>query len=215
VRNSLGPLINIVYAANEDDAQEYAKDELFDLIVIDLNLAGFNGYSLIDLIGENYKGQLNKFIVLTGSQEVADEVKGHNLGILDYIKKPFNAEVLRAVVEKHLRIILTGTDNIINRGNLVVDLGKMDAEVKDIDGLYKDINLTAKEFKILKLLMDREGQIISRSSIYENIWDTESDSLLRTVDMHISSLRKKLTPLDNYIKTIRSFGYKFEPQQMH
>ena len=145
-------------------------------------------------------------IMLTAKSDERDELQGFDLGVDEYITKPFSPKILVARVEAILRRsnLLTNED-IISAGG--IELNKSAHQVK-IDG--KDIELSFKEFELLAYFMENQGIALSREKILNNVWNYDYFGDARTIDTHVKKLRSKLGDKGDYIKTIWGMGYKFE-----
>ncbi|MEK5486566.1 MULTISPECIES: response regulator transcription factor [Lysinibacillus] len=173
----------------------------FDLILLDVMMPNLNGFEVAKMI----RSQSNiPIIFLTALEEEQDQMKGFDLGIDDYITKPFSFHVLIRRVQAILR-----RSNYKNRGN---DLNFNELNV-DCDG-YKayvnkeEISLTTKEFEILQLLLHNEKKVLTREIIVEKVWGYDYSGETRMIDTHIKNLRKKLNI--PYIKTVKGIGYKID-----
>ena len=146
-------------------------------------------------------------IMLTAKSDERDELQGFDLGVDEYITKPFSPKILVARVEAILRRsnLLTNED-IISAGG--IELNKSAHQVK-IDG--KDIELSFKEFELLAYFMENQGIALSREKILNNVWNYDYFGDARTIDTHVKKLRSKLGEKGELIKTIWGMGYKFEP----
>ena len=144
--------------------------------------------------------------MLTAKSDERDELQGFDLGVDEYITKPFSPKILVARVEAILRRsnLLTNED-IISAGG--IELNKSAHQVK-IDG--KDIELSFKEFELLAYFMENQGIALSREKILNNVWNYDYFGDARTIDTHVKKLRSKLGDKGEYIKTIWGMGYKFE-----
>ena len=145
--------------------------------------------------------------MLTAKSDERDELQGFDLGVDEYITKPFSPKILVARVEAILRRsnLLTNED-IISAGG--IELNKSAHQVK-IDG--KDIELSFKEFELLAYFMENQGIALSREKILNNVWNYDYFGDARTIDTHVKKLRSKLGEKGELIKTIWGMGYKFEP----
>lgn len=173
----------------------------FDLILLDVMMPNLNGFEVAKMI----RSQSNiPIIFLTALEEEQDQMKGFDLGIDDYITKPFSFHVLIRRVQAILR-----RSNYKNRGN---DLNFNELNV-DCDG-YKayvnkeEISLTTKEFEILQLLLHNQKKVLTREIIVEKVWGYDYSGETRMIDTHIKNLRKKLNI--PYIKTVKGIGYKID-----
>ncbi|MDM5155299.1 response regulator transcription factor [Bacillus sp. DX1.1] len=173
----------------------------FDLILLDVMMPNLNGFEVAKMI----RNQSNiPIIMLTALEEEQDQMKGFDLGIDDYITKPFSFHVLIRRVEAVLRRSYDqSTTNHVIFKELHVDYDAYKVYVHDIE-----IPLTTKEFEILQLLLQNEKKVLPRESIVEKAWGYEYCGETRIIDTHIKNIRKKLgIP---YIKTVKGIGYKLD-----
>lgn len=175
----------------------------FDLVVLDVNLPGFDGFELLTRI--RAAGIPVRVIMLTARSEVADRVSGLKAGADDYLTKPFAMEELLARVEVLGRRSVSSDGNIVLRvGDLCMDMGRRRVSRGD-----RRIELSPREFEILEVFMKEPGRTFSRDEICERIWEREHEYDTRTVEIFIMRLRKKLDRPgeESVIRTVRSVGY--------
>ncbi|ABS21140.1 DNA-binding response regulator [Bacillus cytotoxicus] len=173
----------------------------FDLILLDVMMPNLNGFEVANII----RNQSNiPIILLTALEEEQDQMKGFDLGIDDYITKPFSFHVFIRRVEAVLRRSYgERTDNHLSFKEIHVDCDTYKVYVNKVE-----ISLTAKEFEILQLLLKNKRKVITRENIVERVWGYEPYGETRIIDTHIKNIRKKLnTP---YIKTVKGIGYKID-----
>ena len=170
-----------------------------DLVLLDIMLPGKNGFELAEDI---VKKEI-PIIFLSAKDGTMDKVNGLKIGADDYITKPFETIELLARIETILR--RTGKiENLFIYRNLTIDFNKRIAYLNNIA-----VDLTAKEFELLEVLVNNKNLALSREKLLELVWGYEYYGDTRTIDMHIQRLRKKLD-LDNTIITIYKYGYRFE-----
>ncbi len=173
------------------------------LILLDVMMPKMDGYSVCKEIREHSKVPV---IMLTAKGEERDELKGFQVGVDEYISKPFSPKILVARVEALLRRSYNMEENqLIENSGIVVD--KAAHSVK-IDG--NDIELSFKEFELLTYFMENEGIALSREKILNSVWNYDYFGDARTIDTHVKKLRSKLEHKGDCIKTIWGMGYKFE-----
>ena len=193
---------------NGEDAIIYAREILPDLILLDLMLPGINGLKVCELLKKDKTTSKIPIIMLTAKGEENDIVKGLDIGADDYITKPFSPKVLIARIDAVLRRLnLTQSDTnseVIKFKNLSIHIGKREVNLDD-----KKIVLTFSEFQILTLLINRPGWVFTRNMIIDALHGENYPVTDRSVDFQIVGLRKKLLHYGNYIKTVRSVGYRF------
>ena len=194
----------VVEAADGEEALDiFFKDKSISLIICDVMMPKINGF---DVVKEIRQYSQVPIIMLTARSEERDELQGFDLGVDEYISKPFSPKILVARVNAILRRanVLGGGDEI-DAGGIVID--KAAHQVK-IDG--KEIELSFKEFELLSYFVENQGIALSREKILNNVWDYDYFGDARTIDTHVKKLRSKLGEKGNYIKTIWGMGYKFE-----
>ncbi|MEE9905510.1 response regulator transcription factor [Chlorobium sp.] len=191
---------------------EEALDQLsrrsFDLVLLDIMLPGIDGFEVCRRVRENQMLKDLPIIMLTAKGEEIDKVLGFELGIDDYVVKPFSPRELnlriRAVLKRDRRQ-RAGLQEVLSAGALDVDIARHQVT---LDG--KSLLLTLMEFKLLVALLKRRGQAQSREMLLSDVWDVDKSINTRTIDTHITRLREKLGDTGKMIKTVRGLGYKFE-----
>ena len=184
------------------------EKELPDLILLDRMLPGMSGFDILKCLKQDTKYQLIPVIIVSAKGEEVDKVKGLNLGADDYITKPFGVLELMARIKANLRKInLSAQDEIVNYSNISLDINKRIAKVENIE-----LNLTLKEFELLKMFMNNVGNVITRNDFLNKIWGYEYEGETRTLDIHINTLRTKIKSISpeasEMITTVRGIGYK-------
>jgi len=185
-----------------------ALDELEpDLLVLDLMLPDMDGIEICKHISASAKYSQLPIIMLTARVDVADRVKGLDVGADDYIGKPFEGRELVARVNSVLR--RSGEESSASRltipPGLVLDLIKHECRIED-----NRIDLTLTELRILKLLVSKPGRVYTRAAILDHLWGTDKIVIERSVDVHIKNLRDKLGDYARHIQNIRGLGYKYD-----
>lgn len=178
-------------------------DKMPNLIILDIMLPDEDGLSILKKLRGAPLYKNVPIIMVTAKTSEIDAVKGLDMGADDYITKPFGVMELVSRVKAVLRRATTQpTDNIAYK-NILVDEAKHIVFVDDTE-----VELTYKEYEILKLLIINKNIVLTRDKLMESIWGYDFEQGNRTVDVHIQSLRKKLGIAGEYIKTIRNVGYK-------
>ncbi len=189
-----------------EDLYRYLTRERPALILLDLMLPGTDGLEVCRQIRRSEDLAGIPIIMLTAKGDESDKVVGLELGADDYVTKPFSVKELVARVHAVLRRPAAGESGPrISVGTLVIDLDKHEVTV-----VGTKIDLTATEFKILRLLASRKGRVFTRDQILDHLWGNEKAVIDRTVDVHIRNLREKLGPAASLIKNVRGAGYKLE-----
>lgn len=189
-----------------DRAVERIRGEEHDVVILDVNLPGLDGFSVCRLVRADFNGPI---LILTARGDEVDEVVGLEVGADDYLAKPFRPRVLLARLRANLRKVAgpigEHASNRIEIGALVVDAGQRAVEISG-----QEVKLTSAEFELLWLLAENVGQVVSRRDIYQRIHGVDYDGMDRSIDLRISRLRKKLSddPINpQRIKAVRSIGY--------
>ncbi len=196
---------DVLEAGDGEEAVDiFFREKDISLIILDVMMPKMDGWQVCREIRAYSKVPI---IMLTAKSDERDELQGFDLGVDEYITKPFSPKILVARVEAILRRsnLLTNED-IISAGG--IELNKSAHQVK-IDG--KDIELSFKEFELLAYFMENQGIALSREKILNNVWNYDYFGDARTIDTHVKKLRSKLGEKGELIKTIWGMGYKFEP----
>lgn len=173
-----------------------------NLILLDVMMPKLDGWSVLRQIRQNSKIPV---IMLTARAEEQDELFGFELGVDEYITKPFSPKVLVARIKAILNRSKLEKNEVKDYGGIKIDL---DGRNVSIDG--KNIELSLREYELLKYLLDNENVALSRDKILNNVWNYDYYGDSRTIDSHIKKIRHKLGKKGKYIKTMRGIGYKFE-----
>lgn len=209
VHKTLNEICVVVSAYTGSEARKQIESKPFDLVIIDLNLVNENG---MDLLKEFKEGpatnQNTRYFIMTANTSPLDEAQGHNHGVDEYLKKPVEREVLKAIVRKNLKALKDQAPAVIDEPHLYILPDNHQAFLITASG-REEIVLTVKEFKLLVKLVSHPEKTFSREDLFAQVWDNDSNSTFRTIDMHISSLRKKLKDQGHLIKTIHQVGYKY------
>ncbi len=188
-----------------ETAKEFYKalnEKLPELILLDIMLPDEDGLSILKRLRSRADTQKIPVILVTAKTSEIDKVKGLDGGADDYIAKPFGVMEMIARVKALLRRSGGMEESLLTCGNVTLDGEK---RMVYVDG--KSIELTYKEFELLKLLMKNHGIVISRDVIMERVWDSSFEGESRTIDVHVRTLRQKLGDGGALIKTIRNVGY--------
>ncbi|MCC0670678.1 response regulator transcription factor [Clostridioides sp. ES-S-0005-03] len=195
----------IITANNGLDGIEKFKKQQFDLILLDILMPKIDGFVVCEII----RNESNiPIIILTALDEETDQVKGFELKVDDYITKPFSTIVLLKRVEAVLRRTGDKEENHEDREFLSYRDINVDVEGYKVFINGKQIELTAREFEVLKELIEHKGRVLTRENLINSLWKYDFLGDERVVDTHIKNLRKKLDV--NYIETIRGVGYRID-----
>ncbi|MGO9896005.1 MAG: response regulator transcription factor [Bryobacteraceae bacterium] len=183
---------------------ERAASGAVDLVVLDVMLPGMDGFEILRRLRQRSKVPV---IMLTARGEDVDRIIGLELGADDYLPKPFNPRELAARIRAILRRYEPRP--AVSGGRLEVNGITLDTGTREVVAHGKAVELTTFEFDILEMLMRSAGRVLSRDALMENFYSRKATPFDRSIDMHISHLRKKLEHGDTLIKTIRGVGYQF------
>jgi two-component system, OmpR family, phosphate regulon response regulator PhoB len=191
-----------------DPTQGIARVRSFqpDLIILDVMMPHINGVQLCRMLRADTKSASIPVVFLTAKTEEPDRVLGLEVGADDYICKPFSSKELILRIQGILRRVATPakeTPQHLKVGPLALDTERHQASVDD-----QPIDLTATEFRLLQLLMERKGRVQTREHLLLNVWHYETEIETRTVDTHVRRLRDKLGAAAGWIETIRGVGYR-------
>ena len=178
------------------------NSEKISLILLDVMMPKLDGWSVLRQIRQSSKVPI---IMLTARGEEQDELFGFELGVDEYISKPFSPKILVARVEAILKRTQGNTKEIKDCGGIEID---KEGRTVTVDG--KMLELSLREYELLVYLLENENIALSRDKILNNVWNYDYYGDSRTIDSHIKKIRHKLGKKGKYIKTIRGVGYKFE-----
>lgn len=194
----------VLEAGNGEEAMDiFYEEKDIALIILDVMMPKMDGWEVCREIRKNSKVPI---IMLTARSDERDELLGFELGVDEYISKPFSPKILVARVEAILR--RTGQANpedVLSAGGIVIDKA---AHLAAVDG--KPMELSFKEFELLTYFLENEGIALSREKILNSVWNYDYFGDARTIDTHVKKLRSKIGDKGEYIKTVWGMGYKFE-----
>lgn len=198
---------DVIEAADGEEALDiFYKDKNISLIICDVMMPRMDGFEVVKEIRQYSKVPI---IMLTAKGEESDELAGFDLGVDEYISKPFSPKILVARVEAILRRSNSlASGEVLKAGGIELDI---EAHEVRIDG--KVVPLSFKEFELLNYFVVNQGVALSREKILNNVWNYDYFGDARTIDTHVKKLRSKLGDKGEYIKTIWGMGYKFEVSQ--
>ena len=195
----------VVSAVNGDEAlaQEARHDP--DLVILDVMLPGRDGF---EVCRELRRRGDTPILILTARDDDIDAIVGLELGADDYVTKPFNPRALMARVKAILR-----RTEVTNRGGRPIEVGalRMDPRRREASVADRRLDLRAREFDLLIALARDPGAVLTREGLLEGVWGTDFPGETRTVDVHVSEVRKKLRPDGPEIETVRGLGYRLVP----
>ena len=180
----------------------YQEKNQINLILLDVMMPKLDGWSVLRQIRQTSKVPI---IMLTARGEEQDEIFGFELGVDEYISKPFSPKILVARVEALLKRTRAEENGTKDYGGIIID---SKGRTVTVDG--KQIEMSLREYELLKYLVDNKGIALSRDKILNNVWNYDYYGDSRTIDSHIKKIRHKLGKKGKNIQTIRGIGYKFE-----
>lgn len=195
------------YRVIEAEDGEQTIDAIFqskvkiDLVILDVMMPKYDGWFVLERIREFSTVPV---VMLTARSDEYDQLKGFKLGADDYVTKPFSPSVLMARINKLIKKEKIEVDEL-RFGVVVMNLLSREVFVEQ-----KRVDLTPKEFELLKFFIDNKGIALSRDKILNAVWNYDYFGDLRTVDTHIKQLRAKIGPASSYISTVRSIGYRLD-----
>ena len=194
----------VLEAGDGEEAMElFYRDKDIALLILDVMMPKMDGWQVCREVRQTSKMPI---IMLTARGEEQDELQGFELGVDEYISKPFSPKILVARVEAILRRTRTlDAAEVADAGGIAIDKA---AHRVQVDG--QEIELSYKEFELLSYFVENQGIALSREKILNSVWNYDYFGDARTIDTHVKKLRNKLGGKGNYIKTIWGMGYKFE-----
>ncbi|MCF0132985.1 MAG: response regulator transcription factor [Blautia sp.] len=189
-----------------DEFRECLSEILPDLVILDIMLPGEDGLSMLKKLRQDPKTRKLPVIMVTAKSAEIDTVKGLDLGADDYITKPFGIMELTSRVKAILRRIKPMSDDaILNHKGISMEQERRKCTVNG-----QMVDLTYKEYELLRMFLSNIGIVFTRDMIMDTVWNSEYVGETRTVDMHIKTLRKKMGEAGSLIHTVRNVGYKME-----
>ena len=203
---------NCCISGSGEDGLEQLSANNFDLVLLDIMLPGISGFDVCRSIRQNQRYKDLPIIMLTAKGEEIDRILGFELGVDDYVVKPFSPRELtlriRAIVNRERRKAGKIQD-VLKVAGLEIDLIR---HIVTLDG--RELVLTLMEFKLLVALIKRKGEAQSREMLLSDVWNVDKSLNTRTIDTHITRIREKLGETGTMIKTVRGLGYKLEENEI-
>ena len=195
---------DVLEASNGEEAMDiFYSDKEIGLLILDVMMPKMDGWEVCREVRKTSKVPI---IMLTAKADERDELLGFELGVDEYVTKPFSPKILVARVEAILRRSnMVNNDGIITVGDI-----RMDKNAHEVFVEGKPIELSFKEFELLAYFIENQGIALSRERILNNVWNYDYFGDARTIDTHVKKLRNKMGEQGKYIKTIWGMGYKFE-----
>ncbi len=197
----------VIQALRGGEGLESARDAHPDLVLLDLMLPDLQGTDICKALKAGAETRDIPVIMLTAKGEEIDRVLGFELGVEDYVVKPFSVRELVLRIQAVLRrreAVRSGGEGLIRFGCL-----RIDPEAHRVWVGEEEVRLTITEFKLLLTLHERRNRVQSRITLLEDVWGMNTEAEVRTVDTHVKRLREKLGPAETYIETVRGAGYRF------
>ncbi len=197
---------NVLEAANGDLAEQLILNERPEIVLLDWMLPGKQGIDVCKDVRE--KGFENVIIMMTAKAQDVDKIDAYSQGISDYVTKPFNMDVLVALIENKVKYVINNERTEVSRFGNMEHYPNTHSLLKD----GKKVELTILENRILLYFLKNNGKVINRDELMMVVWGYNSDVNTRTLDMHIVRLRKKIEgnpDVPQYLQTVRGIGYKF------
>lgn len=189
----------------EEAVDVFLSTKGIDLLVLDVMMPRMDGW---EVVREIRKVSEVPIIMLTAKDQENDELQGFDLGVDEYISKPFSPKILVARIEAILRRTRQQDGEVLKAGGIVLDEAAHMVTIND-----KSIDLSFKEFELLSYFMKNEGRALTRENILNQVWNYDYFGDARTIDTHVKKLRNKMGSKGAYIRTIWGMGYKFEVQE--
>ncbi len=192
-------------AADGDEGSFKAVDPVYDLIILDLKLPRRDGLAVLRELRAG--GSTTPVLILTARDTVAERIRGLDSGADDYLVKPFAFDELLARTRALLRRARTGFDQVLRFGPLMLD-----RSTRRVRWHETPVELSPREFAILEYLLQHPGEVLSRTRIYEHVWNEEMEAASNVIDVHIKDIRRKLARAGGagVIATVRGAGYRLE-----
>ena len=194
---------DVIEAADGEEAIDcFFADKNIDLILLDVMMPKLDGWQVCREIRQFSKVPI---IMLTAKSDERDELLGFELGVDEYISKPFSPKILVARVEAIIRRTNVVDTQLIDIGGIILNQAAHEVKIEGVT-----IDLSYKEFELLTYFIKNQGVALSRENILNNVWNYDYFGDARTIDTHVKKLRSKMGEKGNFIKTIWGMGYKFE-----
>lgn len=199
---------NIVIFQDGKQALESITKYPPDLLLLDLMLPGINGLEIARIMRKDERMFNIPIIMITARSQEMDILQGLELGADDYITKPFRPREVIARIKALLRRHHRDEDEIYQFGDLKINFSKHEVTIKNVN-----LDLTPKEFLLIKALIKAKGRVLSRDQLLDQVWGFDYYGDPRTVDVHIRRLRKKLDQWAHIVKTVKGFGYRLKMEK--
>lgn len=210
IKSALKDDYELTFASSTEETYQVLRDDSFDLVLLDIVLPDGDGYQICSKLRGQDSTKNTPIIFVTSKETVPDKVMGFSLGGDDYVTKPFNPLELKARVAAKIRSHISSQQlsDVIQRGDIELQVSSQRVYLQK--GQEKAlIDLTSTEFKILLYMLNHVDHVLSRDQILENVWGGNLNVTERTIDTHVSKLRKKLDFCGHCIESVHGSGYRF------
>jgi DNA-binding response OmpR family regulator len=197
--------IDFTYTTEYIELRALIANEHFDLYLIDLNLREFSGFDVVKLI-EKKEGIDNRIIMFSAAASQENMIKGYDLGVANFIEKPLKKNLVSSIMRKNLRAIDHLEQTNLSHGAITLNPSRHECLIKDGEKI-KEVDLTPIEFRMLSRLISSHSRVVSKEELSFLGKDRHDPMSIKSVEMHIASLRNKLEKQSNLIKTKRGVGY--------
>ncbi|MBS1982777.1 MAG: response regulator transcription factor [Bdellovibrionales bacterium] len=199
----------VLIAGDLASGRQLLSKEKIDLIILDVSLPDGDGLKFFSMLKADDETKNIPTIILSSASDVPNKVLAYNLGVMDYITKPVDPTELKARVLAHLRRSeeASPTTNQLRHEDLVINLDEQRIYI-DIDGTLNHVEVTPKEYRLLKLLCQSYDMVLSRDTLLDKVWGSGVNVVDRTIDAHISNLRKKISHCHLSIESVPNEGYR-------
>ena len=209
IRSTLQEDYELTLAASGKETYHALECDSYDLILLDIILPDCDGFEICSSIRSKEATKNTPIIFVTSKESIPDKVMGFSLGADDYITKPFNTLELKARVAAKLRMSeQKGGNSVLVRGDIEINIPSQ--RISIIQNQKREtIDMTSTEFRLLLYMVQHVDHVLSREQILDAVWGDSLNVTERTVDTHVSKLRKKLEHCSEYIKSVHGSGYRF------
>lgn len=208
IRHTLSKEFELSYAEYLNEGESLIKKNNYDLVILDETLPDGRGSELCHKLKNELDLNDLQVIMLTQRKDLKDKLNAFDAGADDYVPKPFEPLELLARINARLRGTSSNHGNLLEKYDLKLELTTQSLSIKDREeDIWEEVSLTPIEFKILYQLIKDEGQVKSREELLESVWGKGQNVIDRTVDQHVSKLRKKLGPSKMTVKSLHKKGY--------
>ena len=209
VKSTLKDDYELTLATNGKEAYEALERDTYDLILLDIILPDCDGYEICSTVRSKDSTKNTPVIFVTSKESIPDKVMGFSLGADDYITKPFNTLELKARVAAKLRMSeQKGGNSVLTRGDIEINVPSQRVYLQ-VDEQKDALDMTSTEFRLLLYMAQHVDHVLSREQILDAVWGDSLNVTERTVDTHVSKLRKKLGACGDYIRSVHGSGYRF------